>query len=121
MRNAAEMFNGIDISPPALMKADLSLLNTEDDLAIIRMLANWPKIVEAAANAREPHRVSFYLYDMAGLFHAFWNKGREDSGLRFLIEDNKSLSLARLALVKGLATVIASGLAVLGVHPVDEM
>src|SRR5262249_3372616 len=121
LRNAGEMFKDIDTSPNALAKADLTLLNTEDDLAIIRLLANWPKIVEAAVKAREPHRVSFYLYDVAGLFHAFWNKGREDASLRFLIEDNRPLSLARLALVKGVATVIASGLAVLGVKPVEEM
>ncbi len=121
LRHAAEMFPGADLSREGLAKVDLTLLDSADDLALIRFLADWPKLVESAAEAREPHRISFYLYEVAGLFHAFWNKGKDDASLRFLIEGNKSLTLARLALLKGMATVIASGLAVIGVKPVEEM
>jgi arginyl-tRNA synthetase len=121
LRHGAEMFKGADLSSPALAKKNLSLLASEDDLSLIRFMGNWPKLVEAAAEAREPHRISFYLYDLASLFHAFWNKGKEDATLRFLIEDNPELTLARLALLQGIANVIASGLAVIGVKPVEEM
>lgn len=121
LRHAAEMFKGADLSAAALSKANIDLLTSEDDLAVIRFMANWPKLLEAAAEAREPHRVSFYLYELASLFHAFWNKGKDDATLRFLIEGNEPLTMARLALIKGVATVIASGLAVIGVKPVEEM
>lgn len=121
LRHGADMFPGADLSVAALAKADIDLLTSDDDIALIRFMANWPKLLEAAAEAREPHRVSFYLYDLASLFHAFWNKGKDDATLRFLIENNRALTLARLALLKGVATVIASGLAVIGVTPVEEM
>lgn len=121
LRHAAEMFKGADLSADSLAAHDLAALSSEDDLALIRFLANWPKIVEAAAEAREPHRISFYLYECAALFHAFWNKGKDDAALRFLIEGNLPLTMARLALVKAVATIIASGLAVIGVKPVEEM
>ncbi len=87
----------------------------------MRLLAGWPRHVESAAEAHESHRIPIYLHDLASEFHAFWNKGRDDTTLRFLIEQDKELSLARLALVKAVATVIASGLAVMGVAPVEEM
>ncbi len=121
MRNAKEMWPGIDVSPEALAKANMSRLASEDELSIVRIMANWPRFVEAAAEAHEPHRITFYLYDLASAFHGYWNKGKDDTTLRFLHEDDKELSLARLALVKSVATVIASGLAVMGVTPVEEM
>ena len=121
IRNGQEMWPGIEITPQALSSANLSLLSSPDELQLIRLLAMWPRQVEAAAEAREPHRVVFYLQELAGAFHAFWNKGREDHTLRFLHEDNKELSLARLAFVKAIATVIASGLAVMGVEAMEEM
>ncbi|MBY0428528.1 MAG: arginine--tRNA ligase [Alphaproteobacteria bacterium] len=121
LRHAAEMFPNADLSVKALANTDLSILTSEDDIALIRFLCNWPKLVEAAAQTREPHRISFYLYDLAGMFHSFWNKGKDDATLRFLIEDNPKLTMARLALLKGLTTVIASGLAVIGVKPLEEM
>jgi arginyl-tRNA synthetase len=120
-RKAAELFPKADISVNALSKLDLSLLTSEDDIAMIRFLCNWPKLVEAAAQTREPHRISFYLYELAGHFHSFWNKGKEDATLRFIIEDNLPLTMARLALLRGITTVIASGLAVIGVEPLEEM
>ncbi len=121
LRHGAEMFGPQAIQPETLINTDLSPLTGEDELALIRHFCDWPKVVEAAALSREPHRISFYLYELASLFHALWNKGRDDGTLRFLIEENKPLSLARLALVKALTLVIASGLAVIGVKPVEEM
>ena len=77
--------------------------------------------METAALAREPHRIAYYLYDIAAAFHGLWNKGNEDVSLRFLIADDQKLTLARLAMVRAMAIVIASGLAVMGVKPVEEM
>ena len=77
--------------------------------------------VESAAEAYEPHRVAFYLYDLASAFHALWNRGNDDASLRFLLADQPELTAARLALVQGLAFVIASGLAAFGVEPVEEL
>ena len=91
------------------------------ELALIRRLASWPRTVEGAALAQEPHRIAFYLYDLAGDFHMLWNRGRDDSTLRFLQADRPAETLARLALVAATAIVIRSGLAVLGVTPVEEM
>jgi len=116
MRHAYEMFDDFDVT-----KANLSLLDRPETLDVIRILAAWPRIVEQAALAREPHRVAFYLQEVAATFHAWWNQGREDATLRFLIEDNKELSLAHLALLTGVRTVIASALNVIGVTPLDEL
>jgi arginyl-tRNA synthetase len=121
LRNAREMFPGIDLSPTALAKADLSRLNSQDEIEVIRLMSGWPRFVEAAAEAHEAHRIAFYLHDLASAFHGFWNKGREDGTLRFLHEADKDLSLARLAFVTSIATVIASGLAIMGVAPLEEM
>ncbi len=120
-RHAAEMFPGVDLSDKGLAAADLSLLADSDELQLLKMLAAWPRMVEGAALAHEPHRVAFYMYDLAAQFHGLWNKGNEAASLRFLQADNTSLSLARLALVRGVGVVIASGLAVFGVEPVEEM
>ena len=93
----------------------------EPELALMRRLAAWPRTVEAAALAREPHRIAFFLYDLAADFHMLWNRGREDTTLRFLQADQPEATRARLALVAATATVIRSGLAVMGVAPVEEM
>ncbi|MFN6955220.1 MAG: arginine--tRNA ligase [Acetobacteraceae bacterium] len=109
--------------PPAaaLAEADLSYLTDPAEMALIRRLATWPRTVEAAAIAREPHRIAFFLQDVAAEFHGLWNKGREDATLRFIREDEPEATQARLALVAATATVIRSGLAVMGVSPVEEM
>ncbi len=91
------------------------------EMALIRRLAQWPRTVEAAAQAREPHRIAFFLYDLAADFHMLWNRGKDDSTLRFLQADRPAETLARLALVAATAVVIRSGLAVMGVEPVEEM
>lgn len=121
LRNAKEMFRDADLSPATLAKANLARISTPDELQLVRFMAGWPRAVEAAAEAHEPHRIAFYLHDLASEFHGFWNKGRDDGTLRFLHEDDKELSMARLALVQAVKTVIASGLAVMGVEPVEEM
>ncbi|WP_207478535.1 arginine--tRNA ligase [Arenibaculum pallidiluteum] len=121
LRHAAEADPGADLSGPALADAPLHRLAEPEVLEIVKLMANWPRIVESAAESREPHRIAFYLYDLAAAFHGLWNKGKDDATLRFLIEGDTELTRARLALVKAVATVIASGLGVMGVVPVEEM
>jgi arginyl-tRNA synthetase len=104
-----------------LDSADLTSLTAPEELALIRRLIAWPRMVESAAEAREPHRIAFYLYELAGEFHALWNAGRDDAALRFLQADRPVETAARVALVAATAIVIRSGLAVLGVKPVEEM
>jgi arginyl-tRNA synthetase len=91
------------------------------EMALMRQLALYPRLVESAALAHEPHRISFYLYELASEFHAHWNRGKEAPHLRFIIENDPQISLARLALVQGVVTVLASGLGVLGVEAPKEM
>jgi len=88
---------------------------------LIKQLTSWPRLVESAAKAHEPHRCAFYLYDLAAVFHALWNKGKDDAQLRFLVQDDKELTMARLALVRSVALVIALGLEMFGVEPLEEM
>ena len=107
--------------PADLAGADLSPLTDPAELALIRRIASWPRVVEGAAAAREPHRIAFFLSDLAGDFHLLWNKGREDTSLRFIQEADPAGTRARLALVAALATVIRSGLGVMGVTPVEEL
>ncbi len=101
--------------------ADLAPLTDPAELALIRLLASWPRLVEIAAEAHEPHRIAFYLYDLAAAFHGLWNKGKDDATLRFILADDRATTLARLALVQAVGFVIASGLHVFGVEPVMEM
>jgi arginyl-tRNA synthetase len=121
LRAAAEMFRPESITNEALAEAGLDTLRDEAELAVIKRLAAWPRTVEAAALAKEPHRIAFFLYDLAADFHMLWNRGREDTTLRFLQQDQPNETLARLALVAAAAVVIRSGLAVMGVVPVEEM
>jgi arginyl-tRNA synthetase len=121
LRVAAEMFDADDLTHQALAMAPLGGLADEAELAVIRRLASWPRTVLAAAQAREPHRIAFFLYDLAADFHMLWNRGRDDTTLRFLQSEQKVETRARLALVAATAIVIRSGLAVMGVVPVEEM
>ena len=104
-----------------LQKAEIEKLSDPLELSLIRQLAIYPRIVEAAALAHEPHRIAFYLYDLASEFHALWTRGRDLPYLRFIIQNDAVITTARLALVQGVVSVLASGLAVLGVHAPDEM
>ncbi|MGA3002297.1 MAG: arginine--tRNA ligase [Acetobacteraceae bacterium] len=121
LRGAAETTPEAELTSASLADADLSSLTDEAETALIRRLATWPRTVEAAAQAREPHRIAFFLYDLAGDFHMLWNRGRDDSTLRFLQTGRPLETRARLALVAATATVIRSGLQVMGVEPVEEM
>jgi arginyl-tRNA synthetase len=104
-----------------LAAAPLDHLKDKAELDLIRRLISWPRVVEAAALAREPHRIAFFLHDLAADFHVLWNRGREDSTLRFIREDEPGATAARLVLVAATASVIRSGLGVMGVTPVEEM
>jgi len=120
-RQAKAEVPDIALGPEALAGADLTLLVDESERGLVRAMADWPRIMEAAARIREPHRVAFYLYDLASAFHAHWNKGKELPQLRFIRPENMDLSRARLALVTALGTVLRSGLQVLGVEAPEEM
>jgi len=113
-RKAADA--GIDLS----VEADLSLLDDEE-LALVKRAAQYPRTIESAAMAHEPHRIAFYLYDLAAEFHALWNRGNDDPERRFLVENNPQLSRARLELALGIGQIIRSGLDLMGVAATEEM
>ncbi len=121
LRAAADMFGTDRTTDSALAAMSLDTLEAEPELAVILRLATWPRTVAAAAAAREPHRIAFFLYDLAADFHMLWNRGKDDATLRFLQADRPAETFARLALVAATAVVIRSGLAVMGVTPVEEM
>jgi arginyl-tRNA synthetase len=104
-----------------LLDAPLDRLTDSGELALMRKLALFPRLLEAAATAHEPHRVAFYLYELASEFHAHWTRGKDLPHLRFIIQNDPETTVARLALVQGITTVLASGLALLGVSAPDEM
>ncbi len=102
-------------------KEELSRLNDDSEIRLIKKMAQFPDVVEAAAKVHEPHRIAFYLYDLAGEFHVLWNKGKESPHLRYIQQQDLELTKARLALVWSLACVLSSGLNILGVEAVEEM
>ncbi|KRS17961.1 arginine--tRNA ligase [Roseovarius indicus] len=112
---------GIDVSDAALSATDISGLTHEAELAVAKKLAEWPRLVEIAARTHEPHRVAFYLYDLASELHALWNRGNDEPGLRFLQEDDPATSQAKIALARAVTVVISAGLGILGVVPAEEM
>ncbi|MDV6224787.1 arginine--tRNA ligase [Nitratireductor aquimarinus] len=103
------------------MKAQLSKLSDEGEMALVRKLAEYPRLVESAAQAMEPHRLAFYLYDLASLFHAQWNRGSETDDLRFVKVNDPELTYARLGLVQAVRDVLTSGLALIGAEAPSEM
>ncbi|WP_295531439.1 arginine--tRNA ligase [uncultured Thioclava sp.] len=119
LRKAAEA--GWDMSDARLAKAELSTDLHEAELSLVKKIAEWPRLVEVAARANEPHRVAFYLYDLASDLHSLWNRGHDDASLRFLQEGDEAASSAKIALARACAVVISSGLAILGVTPAEEM
>jgi arginyl-tRNA synthetase len=121
LRAATDMYPGDAVTDTALAGVRLDSLEAPEELALMRSLAQWPRTVQAAAQAREPHRIAFFLYDLAGDFHMLWNRGKDTAALRFLQPDRQVETLARLALVAATAVVIRSGLAVMGVTPVEEL
>src|SRR6516225_1294253 len=126
LRNAREVVADLPSEPEAgraFLRAGAPLERLDDagELALMRRLALYPRLVEAAAIAHEPHRIAFYLYDLASDFHAQWNRGNDASYLRFIIQNDPQMTMARLALVQGVVTVLASGLGLLGVEAPEEM
>ncbi len=124
-RNAREVIPDLpeqaDARAAFLVDAAVERLTDPSELDLLRRLALYPRMIEAASVAHEPHRIAFYLYDLASEFHALWTRGRDLPYLRFIINNDAEITKARLALVQGVVSVLASGLAVLGVHAPDEM
>ena len=129
LRNAAEALPDADLRDAALAEADLSAITDEAELQLAQIIGAFPRLVEQAAAAHEPHRIAFYLYDLATGFHQLWNKGKDEPGLRFILtggdelapDEAKHVTMARLALIRSVAVTLAAGLCVLGVEPVSEM
>jgi arginyl-tRNA synthetase len=119
-RSVMRQASAAGIAVEGLDSVPLDRLGDAGELALIRLVAQWPRQVEAAATAHEPHRVGFYLYDLAAAFHAHWNRGKEDN-VRFVVEGDAEVTRARLALVQAVGFVIECGLKVFGVTPVEEM
>lgn len=112
---------GFNVADEVLAEADLSPLTHPAEIALVQKLAEWPRMITAAASAHEPHRVAFYLYDLASEFHSLWNRGNDEPEIRFLREEDHSGTNARIALIRAVSVVISSGLGILGVTPMREM
>jgi len=125
LRNAREVVSGLEVDAGEraawLAAAPLQRLEDAGELALVKRLAFYPRLVELAAGANEPHRIAYYLYELASEFHAHWNRGKDAPHLRFIIQNDPEMTLARLALVQGVLIVLASGLSLLGVSAPDEM
>jgi arginyl-tRNA synthetase len=121
LKRALESIPSLDTSISALVAADLALLNDESEIGLIKLIAQYPRVIEAAAVAHEPHRVAFYLHELASNLHSHWNRGKDQPQLRFVNEERRDLTCARLALVIAVTTVLAAGLGILGVSAPDEM
>lgn len=111
----------LDLSMEAIAKADVSALTDAGELALVRLMTSWPRMLAAAASNSEPHRIAFYLHDLASALHSQWNRGKNEPGLRFVNPEEPSLTMARMALVVGLASTLRQGLRLLGVGAPDEM
>ncbi|MEY5038870.1 MAG: hypothetical protein RL472_1976, partial [Pseudomonadota bacterium] len=112
---------GIDCSDATLAGLDLSGLTHEAEIELAKKIAEWPRLVEIAAKGNEPHRVAFYLYELASDLHGLWNRGNDDLSLRFYQEGNAATSATKIALARATGVVIGCGLGILGVTPVEEM
>ena len=111
----------LDIGVESLARANLSLLSTPEDLGLLKVAAGFPRVIEAAARVHEPHRIAFYLYELSAELHGFWTKGNESGGLRFVNHDDRTLTLARLAMVSAVRQVLKNGLGILGVSAPEEL
>ncbi len=120
-RRVAEELPDLDVSADGLANADLGLLTDEGELGLIKKTAEFPRIIEQAAKADEPHRLAFYLYELASELHGHWTKGKEKPELRFINHENAQLTLSRLAMLRSMASIIASGLAIVGADAPEEM
>ena len=119
MRKAVEA--GVDVSDAALAVADMTKASHEAEINVAKKVAEWPRLVEIAAKSHEPHRIAFYLYDLASDLHGLWNRGNDDLSLRFLQDGDNDTTQSKIALIRAVSVVIASGLGILGVIPAEEM
>jgi arginyl-tRNA synthetase len=119
LRRAADL--GIACDDAALAGADLSKLSHDAELGLAKKIAEWPRVIEIAAKGEEPHRIAFYLYEIASDLHGLWNRGNDDTSLRFVQEGDAATSQAKIALARATGVVISNGLAILGVTPAEEM
>lgn len=119
LRRATEA--GVVVDDPTLRASDLGQMAHDSELAVAKKLAEWPRLVEIAARTNEPHRVAFYLYELAGDLHALWNKGNDVPALKFLQEGDPATSQSKIALARAVSVVISAGLGILGVKPAQEM
>jgi len=119
-RQAGEQLEGFRFDPAAFA-ADVARLTDESEMALVRRIAEYPRLVEAAAQALEPHRLAFYLYDLASAFHAQWNRGTDNPDLRFVKVNDPQLTNARLGLVQAVSEVLTSGLGMVGAEAPVEM
>ena len=119
LRKAKEA--GISVADTDLQAADFSKLDHDAEIGVARKLAEWPRLVETAARTNEPHRVAFYLYELASDFHGLWNKGNDVVSLRFIQESDSATSQSKIALARAVSVVISAGLGILGVTPAEEM
>jgi arginyl-tRNA synthetase len=121
LRNVKDVYPDLDLGGGALAQSDLDRLIDPAEVALIRKIAQFPGLVDSAAKTHEPHRIAFYLYDIAGDFHGLWNRGKDSPQLRFIYETDRELTRARVALVVATKQVLASGLGILGVTAMHEM
>ncbi|HHK74283.1 MAG TPA: arginine--tRNA ligase, partial [Rhizobiales bacterium] len=121
LRNAAEELGDALPDEAAMAQASLEGLVDRSELVLIKRMAQWPRLVEQAARHHEPHRIAFFLYDLASDFHGLWNRGKESPDLRFIRGDDIKLTIARLTLIDAVAGVLKAGLDILGVEAVREM
>ena len=121
LRRAIEIMPNTTFNTHALSSSELDRLVEPEEIELIKILSFWPNVLESAALAKEPHRLTYYLHEVASAFHGIWSRGDKHASLRFIIANEPELSLARLALVKGVLTVISAGLSIIGVKPVEEL
>jgi arginyl-tRNA synthetase len=121
MRNVQELMPELEIGGKDLSEARLDLLKDSAELTVIKRMSHYPRIIESSAQAHEPHRIAFYLYELASEFHGLWSRGKELPHLRFMVATDRELTKARVGLVVSVAQVLRSGLGILGVQPISEM
>jgi arginyl-tRNA synthetase len=121
LRNSSEVLNEEEMKPEALARAPVGLLTDDFEIALMKRLSQFPRLIESAAQAHEPHRIAFYVHDLAADFHALWNRGKELPHLRFMVGSSRDMTRARVALVTATAIVLRSALRLLGVQAITEM
>jgi arginyl-tRNA synthetase len=121
LRKAQEIIPNVSLTVQSPDPAGLARLTDSGELALLKLVCQWPRMVTTAAAAHEPHRIAYYLYDLASALHAQWNRGNDDPALRFLVAEDSEITAARMALLAAVRQVIRNGLAVMGVDPLDEL